>query len=516
METGNRDSSPTATAKAPAPRGERLDRAAARASDAPLREGNRLVLLKDGPKTYDDWLAHISRAERWVHLENYIIRADEVGHRFGEALCKKAAEGVRVRVLYDWFGCLDTPRAFWRQLRSAGVEVRAVNPPMLGSPLGAIRRDHRKLLAIDGEYASTGGVCIADGWLVTSPETGLPYRDTAVSVWGPAVADLEQAFAGTWTEAGKPLPDEERPRVEHIAAAGDEAVRVIIQEPRRMRTLRMLQLLTAAVEQRLWITDAYFLSMPILTQSLMAVARDGVDVRVLVPATNDLPWIGTLSRTGYRQFLEAGVRIFEYGGPMIHAKTLVADGRWSKVGSTNLNFSSLFANWEIDLTVDDPGFASQMEQLFEEDLAGAREVHLVRTGRDQKVQPERPIDTVDRRAREGPVGSGTGSGGIITRVGSAAVKKSSAPLNTHEYALAAAASGALLGSSLLVGRFPRLVAWPLAATGGLLGGMGVLRAARSALFGDGPRLAKSEDSQPDGRNSRSEHRRETVPEAPSP
>jgi phosphatidylserine/phosphatidylglycerophosphate/cardiolipin synthase-like enzyme len=141
-----------------------------------------------------------------------------------------------------------------------------------------------------------------------------------------------------------------------------------------MRTLRMLQLLTASVEQRLWITDAYFLSMPILTQSLMAAARDGVDVRVLVPATNDLALIGALSRTGYQQFLEAGVRIFEYGGPMIHAKTLVADGWWSKVGSTNLNLSSLYANWEIDLVAEGPGFASKMEQLFEEDLAGAREV----------------------------------------------------------------------------------------------------------------------------------------------
>ena len=268
-----------------------------------------------------------------------------------------------------------------------------------------------------------------------------------------------------------------------------------------MRTLRMLQLLTAAVEQRLWITDAYFLSMPILTQSLMATARDGVDVRVLVPATNDLALVGALSRTGYRQFLEAGVRIFEYGGPMIHAKTIVADGWWSKVGSTNLNFSSLFANWEIDLTVDDPGFASQMEQLFEEDLAGAREVHLVRTGKDLKVQPERPIDTTDRRVREGPVGSDTGSAGTLTRVGSAAVQKSGAPLNTHEYALAAAASGALLGSSLLVGRFPRLVAWPLAAAGGLLGGLGVLRAARSAISGDVPVSPDSEYPESDGRST---------------
>jgi cardiolipin synthase len=277
------------------------------------------------------------------------------------------------------------------------------------------------------------------------------------------------------------LPDQERPQAEHISAAGEEAVRVIIQEPRRMRTLRMLQLLTASVEQRLWITDAYFLSMPILTQSLMAAARDGVDVRVLVPATNDLALIGALSRTGYQQFLEAGVRIFEYGGPMIHAKTLIADGWWSKVGSTNLNLSSLYANWEIDLVAEGPGFASKLEQLFEEDLAGAREVHLVRTGRGEKARPERQIDAEDRRARRSAVGSGTGSGAILARVGSVALQKSGAPLNTHEQALAAGASVALLGSSLLAARFPRLVAWPLAAAGGLLGGIGVLRAARSAL-----------------------------------
>jgi cardiolipin synthase len=484
MEPDDHGSSLTATTKAPTSRGSRLDRGLARASDAPLREGNRLRLLKDGPATYDDWLAEISRAERWVHLENYIFRADEVGHRFAEALCETAREGVRVRVLYDWFGCLDTPRAFWRRLRSAGVEVRAVNPPMLGTPLGVVRRDHRKLLAVDGTYASTGGVCISEGWLVRSPETGLVYRDTAVSVRGPAVADLERAFAGVWDEMGQSLPEEERPVAEGSPPVGDEAVRVVIQEPSKMRILRMLGLITAGVQQKFWITDAYFLSMPVLTQALMSTARDGVDVRVLVPATNDLPWIGMLSRTGYRQFLEAGVRIFEYGGPMIHAKTVVADGWWSKVGSTNLNFSSLAANWEIDLVAEDRRFGTKMEEMFEEDLAHAREVRLFKAGRYPRVRPDRQIENADRRARRGVVGSGSGASATITRVGSTALQKSGAPVNTYENALAAAASGALLGSSLLAARFPRLVAWPLAATGGLLGGIGILRAARSALSDD--------------------------------
>ncbi len=456
-----------------------MDRALARTSDAPLRKGNHLSLLRNGPNTFDDWLEAISRAEHWVHLDNYIFRADGVGRRFAEALAAKAASGVRVRVLYDWFGCLDVPRSFWGRMRGAGVEVRAVNPPAVGAPLGVIRRDHRKLLAVDGVYASTGGVCIADGWLVTSPETGLPYRDTAVSLRGPAVADFERAFAGVWDTCGDPLPDDERPRAERIPAAGEEAVRVVVQEPRKLRTLRMLELLTAGVERRLWVTDAYFLSVGILTQSLMSTARDGVDVRVLVPATNDLPWIGMLSRTGYRQFLESGVRIFEYGGPMIHAKTIVADGWWSKVGSTNLNLSSLAANWEVDLVAEDTGFASKMERLFVEDLADAREVVLMGRGRRRHARPERPLDTAYRRARQGVAGSGTGSAATVARVGSMALQKSGAPLDTHEHALAAAASGALFAASVLGARYPRLLAWPLAALGCLYGGLGLVRAVRS-------------------------------------
>ncbi len=462
-------------------RGARLDGILGRVSDAPLREDNQISLIKNGPDTYDDWLAAIAQAERWIHLDNYIIANDEVGNRFARALSEKAREGVTVRVLHDWFGCMDVPRSFWRGMREAGVEIKAVNPPASGPPLGVIRRDHRKLLAVDGEYASTGGVCIADGWLVTSPDTGLPYRDTAVSVRGPVVADINRAFTSLWGEMVGELPESERPDPKDIQAAGETSARLVVQEPRRMRTLRMLELLTAGVQERLWITDPYFLSMPILTQSLMATARDGVDVRVLTPATVDIAWIGRASRAGYRQFLESGVRIFEYGGPMIHAKTLVADGWLSKVGSTNLNFSSLAANWEIDLVVEDEDFADQMEELFEDDISKSREVRLESSGRGPKVRPDGPVDTSDSRARAGVVGSGTGSGATISRIVPTVIQKGTAPLQTHEHAMAAAASGALLGASLLGARFPRLVAWPLTAVGVFLGGLGVLRAIQSTL-----------------------------------
>ena len=157
-------------------------------------------------------------------------------------------------------------------------------------------------------------MCIADGWMVRSPDTGLPYRDTAVSVRGPVVADINRAFTSLWGELVEELPRRSAP-TRRIFRWRERRQRLVVQEPRRMRTLRMLELLTAGVEERLWITDPYFLSLPILTQSLMATARDGVDVRVLNPATVDIAWIGRASRAGYRQFLEAGVRIFEYGDP---------------------------------------------------------------------------------------------------------------------------------------------------------------------------------------------------------
>jgi hypothetical protein len=241
-------------------------------------------------------------------------------------------------------------------MRDAGVEVKAVNPPASGPPLGAIRRDHRKLLAVDGEYASTGGVCIADGWMVRSRETGLPYRDTAISARGPIVADINRAFTGLWGELVEKLPGDERPEPKDIEAAGETAARLVVQEPRKMRTLRMLELLTAGVQERLWVTDPYFLSLPILTQSLMATARDGVDVRILTPATVDIAWIGRVSRAGYRQFLEAGVRIFE------------------------------------------------------DDISNSREIRLEGSGQRTRVRPDRDVDTTDSRVRAGVVGSGTGSG----------------------------------------------------------------------------------------------------------
>lgn len=457
----------------------RLDAALARVSGAVLRQGNALTLLQDGPATYDDWLAAIGRAERWVHLENYIFKADGIGRRFGAALAERAAAGVPVRVLYDWFGSLDVPQSFWRELRRAGVDVRPFNPPTVGSPLGVVQRDHRKSLAVDGTYASLGGVCIADPWLIRSPDTGLPYRDTAVRVAGPAVADLEQAFASVWAKAGAPLPAEEQVALGDLSVAGNVAARVIMQEPGRLRMLRVLQVLAAGVQRRLWIADAYFLASALLREALMAAAHDGVDVRILLPSTNDLVLVGALSRYGYRPLLEAGVRIWEYAGPMMHAKTTVADGWWSRIGSTNLNVTGLVTNWELDLVAEDQRFGALMEAVFERDLTAAREVRL--SGQRQLPRPQGTLvrSKAERQALRQTRRRGRGQGLLVQGAGQAALQAfGGEALGRHERLVGAAIGTGLLGTSLLAARFPRALAWPLAAAGATFGGISVVRALR--------------------------------------
>ncbi|MCC6174286.1 MAG: cardiolipin synthase B [Chloroflexi bacterium] len=467
-----------------AARGHRLNRALTRTTGARLRRGNALTLLHDGFETYDDWLAAIHRAERWIHLDNYIFRADGAGQRFAEALRERSAAGVRVRVLYDWYGSLDVPSGFWRRLRQHGIEVRAVNPPGLDAPLAVVRRDHRKLLAVDGVYGSVGGVGIADAWLERSA-TGLPYRDTAVRVLGPAVADIERAFAGVWRRNGPPLPRDERPRSNTILPAGEQAVRVIIQEPGRMRIARALQIVTALVENRVWIADAYFLASPILREALISAARDGIDVRLLLPSTNDLPIVGAMSRFGYRALLQSGVRVWEYGGPMMHAKTTVADGWWSRVGSTNLNVTGMLTNWEIDLVAEDRGFGQQMEAMFERDLADAREIRTSRRSPRQHSGVQR-ARTVSR-------GGGPQAATTVASVGGVAVQSAAGESLLHGERLVTGALGATaIGASLLAARFPRVVAWPLAAIVGAVGAFGLRDAIRRRK--QGPDQSESDDA----------------------
>src|SRR5689334_10837347 len=175
------------------------DQAFSRAAGAPLIDGNQVQLLKDARENYPAWLAAIEHARHHVHFESYIIHEDDIGREFAEALIAKSREGVPVRLIYDWMGGFGkTSRRFWNRLRAAGVEVRCYNPPRLDSPLGWLSRDHRKMLAVDGEVGFVSGLCVGRMW-VGQPEKHIaPWRDTGVEVHGPALADIEHAFAEVW------------------------------------------------------------------------------------------------------------------------------------------------------------------------------------------------------------------------------------------------------------------------------------------------------------------------------
>ena len=444
-----------------------------RVAGASAVEGNSLRLLRDGEENYGAWLDAIASARHHVHFENYIFLDDPVGRRFADALAAKAEEGVAVCVLYDWMGCFNqVPRRYWRRLRLAGAEVRCFNPPRFDSPFGWLSRNHRKTVCVDGLVGYVAGLCVGEVWVGNSARNMPPWRDTGVELRGPAVADLEHAFAQSWAQAGGKLPDvataDKLP-----APTGAVSLRVIGSKPNTMGLYRFDQLIAGVAQQSLWLTDAYFVGTTSYVRTLCDAAADGVDVRLLVPGASDIPVAKALSRAGYRALLEAGIRVYEWNGPMLHAKTAVADGRWARIGSSNLNLASWMGNWELDVAVEDEAFAAQMEQMFEDDLQGATEI-VLDLGRVHSAR-SRP-----GRARRGSPGRlAAGAVGLGSAV-SAAITNHRA-LGPAEAKVMAIGGGLLIAIAALAAVAPRLLAWPVALLAAWIGVTLLIRAGRLRL-----------------------------------
>ena len=354
-----------------------LERALDRASGARAIPGNRLTLLSDGPGIFAAVDDLIESAQRTVHFENYIIRSDATGWAVGRALARRARDGVSVRVLFDAVGSRSTSRRLWRFLREHGVEVRRFRPLLGSKPLQVIQRDHRKLVAVDAREALVGGFCIGDEWARGSRDEGnVPWRDAAVRIEGPAAHAADLGFRHMWGLAGPPL-DAPAGSAE-VPDAGETVVRVIEGAPGRSRIYRALSVLAAGAASRLWIADAYFVPPPTFIAGLVAAASDRVVVRVLVPGKTDLPVVRLFTRAGYRDLLEGGLRIYEWQGPMLHAKTALIDRIWSRVGSSNINVSSLLGNYELDVLAEGADLAGEMAGEFRRDLSEASEVVLER------------------------------------------------------------------------------------------------------------------------------------------
>jgi cardiolipin synthase len=356
-------------------------------------------------------------------------------------------------------------RAFWRRMSSAGVEIRCFNPPRLDSPFGWITRDHRKVIAVDGKVAFVAGLCISKRWK-GDPGRGIPpWRDTGLAIHGPAVADVEGAFAQLWETMGDPIPPGERSLADAIPRAGDVALRVVAGAPSTAGLFRMDQLMAAIARRTLWLSDAYFVGVTPYVQALRAAARDGVDVRLLVPNASDLPLLRPLSRSGYRPLLEAGVRIFEWNGSMMHAKTAVVDGRWTRVGSSNLNLASFLGNYELDVAIDDENVAGAMQASYERDLGNATEIELTRRRVRRVVRAGEPLPPRAAQGsfqRRGRSGSTTAAGAIRVANAVGAAMTNHRVLGPAESRLLMASGLALVVLAVATVLWPWLLAAPLA------------------------------------------------------
>jgi cardiolipin synthase len=362
-----------------------------RIAAADVSSGNRVQLLRDGPAAFDAMLGLIGKAQRAVVLESYIFRSDMVGDRFAEALLDAARRGVNVRVIMDWIGIRGTARAFISRLRKGNVAVRVFNPPSLQPWLGLVPRDHRKLLVVDDAVGVTGGVGIGREWAAGKPKRyrrsalGSQWRDTAIRIEGPAAQDMASAFEDMWRRADRGQRRERRgsqrmvrrrARGAYLDPATDtpSLVGIVEGEPLRQRVARALQMQAISAERSIWIASAYFVPSPSEVEALTGAARDGVDVRVLVPSRNDHPWVTMLTRRYYRRLLANGVRIWEWKGEMMHAKSSVVDGRWLRVGSTDFNPLGVSINYELDAVVEDSALGAEAESMFLADLEESKEI----------------------------------------------------------------------------------------------------------------------------------------------
>lgn len=357
---------------------------------SPLTTGNRVTLLQDGPATYQAMLAAIVSARDHIHLETYILEDDEVGQRFAQALVDKQRAGVQVLLLRDSVGTLRTPAAFFERLAEAGIQVlefNPVNPAQARGDWELNQRDHRKLLIVDGRTAFLGGINISSVYSGGSfsqrsrlrPGGGPAWRDTDLRLEGPVVAELQKLFLAAWAAQKGPPPMTRTP-FPPPEPAGLQVVRAIGSSPDEPYSLIYATLLSAigSAETSVRLTNAYFAPDPQLLAALEAAAARGVDVTLILPGQTDSWLIFHAGRGYYERLLRAGVRIFERRGVLLHSKTVLVDGVWATVGSTNLDWRSFLHNHELNAVVLGAEFGAQVQAMFDADLAGSDAITLER------------------------------------------------------------------------------------------------------------------------------------------
>jgi len=355
-------------------------------AESPLQAGNRTHLLRDGTATFQAMFAAIQGAKQQINLEYFIVE-DIVsdGVHLGDLLVAKQEAGVAVNLIYDSYGSKGTPASFFAPLVQAGVKIVEFNPinPLdsrNGYALNA--RDHRKMLVVDGTLAIIGGVNLSSTYESNpssiGPSPGAPalhWRDTDLQISGPAVAALQSLFLDHWRAQQGPAMDKVilSPVLHPM---GDSVVHIIGSTPDHQVPRYYVTLLSSirSAEKRVYLSAAYFVPTHQEMEDLVHAARRGVDVRLLLGDQSDSELALTVARSRYSDLLAGGVKIYETHGVMLHSKTIVIDGVWSVVGSSNFDHRSVLYNDEIDAVVLGSETAQELEAMFADDLRGASQI----------------------------------------------------------------------------------------------------------------------------------------------
>jgi len=334
-----------------------------------LETGHHIQLLNDGDGTFPRLLDDLRAARESILIQVYFWKSGSLSDTIGAVLAERARAGIRVLALFDDFGA-DIPPEYLDMLRDAGVMVAELRPVSLFELHKSQQRSHLRVVVVDRAIGYTGGFGIADEWLGNG-RTRDQWRETNVRFTGPAVAQLAGSFAAGWAEATGVLLVADPASAQPADDAGDSYAGIIYTSPTTGSTPaeRLIALSFAAARERLYVANAYFVPDDDFRAMLIGAAARGVDVRILVPsADTDVPIARHAARASYRQLLEGGVRIWEYGPTMMHAKTLVADGLWSLVGTLNIDNRSLALNDEVTLAALDRELGRALEETFVQDI----------------------------------------------------------------------------------------------------------------------------------------------------
>jgi cardiolipin synthase len=344
---------------------------------APLSTGNHVDILKNGVQIFPSMLSAIRAAKRTINLEFYIYWDGAVGRLFAEALAERSRAGVAVKVILDAVGSASMSHSLIEFMQRNGVDVEWYHQLRWYTLSRFNHRTHRKLLVVDGCVGFSGGIGIADEWLGDADAKN-HWRDTVARVEGPVVTQMQFAFLDNWVKSrGELLTGLDYfPAVE---PCGEHLVQVIKSSPSEgSSTVKLLYIVSiVSAQQRIWIANAYFVPDRDTIRALEGAVRRGVDVRIIVPGEIiDVPIARQAARLLYDDLLRRGIHLFEYEPTMMHAKTMVVDGIWSTIGSSNFDARSFRLNDEVNVNIYDEATAAKMETMFTEDLARSEEIKL--------------------------------------------------------------------------------------------------------------------------------------------